>query len=165
MSHFHTIAALRIYLRHGDNRKSPKFWGRMFEKPLATHLVQAALRSDIQHAAVTLGHMGFTKDATRVTHNHGEIPMATLPVCVELLAPKRRLEQFVKDQSRHLAGTTMVMVEGIHVSSLHLAELDEVVDRHPHAVEYITGGAVPLEIDHVRLENAADANGRQHVGR
>jgi PII-like signaling protein len=149
MSQFHTMSALRIYLKHGDNRKASRWWQRAFEKPLSTHLVHAALRADIQHAAVTLGHIGFAKDATRVVHDNAEIPMATLPVCVELLAPKRRLEQFIREQAKHLAATTMVMVDGIHISHLHLAEVDEAVEHRPHSVEYITAGDVPLQVDHV----------------
>ena len=124
MNNFQTMSALRIYMKRGDNRRSGSWWGRLFEKPLATHLVHAALRADIQHAAVTLGHIGFAKDATRVSADTNEIAMATLPVCVELLAPKRQLEQFVREQAKHLQSTTLVMVDGIHLSTLHLVELD-----------------------------------------
>jgi PII-like signaling protein len=148
------MAALRIYMKRGDNRKAARFWERLFEKPLSTYLVQAALRADIQHAAVTLGHVGFAKDATRVVHDNAEIPMATLPVCVELLAPKRRLEQFVRDHAKHLAETTLVMIEGVHISNFQIPELDEAVGRQPHAVEYITAGDVPLAIDHVQVAGA-----------
>jgi len=56
-----------------------------------------------------------------VSYDNAEIPMNTMPVCVELLAPKRILEQFIREQAKHLTGTTLVMVDGVHISSLHLA--------------------------------------------
>lgn len=156
MTQFHSMSALRIYMKRGDNRRAATWWGRLFEKPLATHLVHAALRADIQHAAVTMGHIGFAKDATRVSADTNEIAMATLPVCVELLAPKRRLEQFVRDQARHLGSSTLVMVDGVQLSTLHLAALDDAVEHRPHAVEYITSGDVPLKIDHVSLPDESE---------
>lgn len=163
MSQFHTMTALRIYMKQGDNRKAARWWDRLFEKPLATHLVQAALRADIQHAAVTLGHIGFAKDATRVAAESGEIPMATLPVCVELLAPKRRLEQFIREQAKHLTATTLVMVDGVQISTLQLAEVDDAVEHLPHSVEYITSGDVPVKVDHVRLPTE-DSESLERVG-
>jgi hypothetical protein len=55
---FHSISALKIYMKRGDNRKSSNWWGRLLEKPLSTHLVRAALQAGIMHAAVNLGHIG-----------------------------------------------------------------------------------------------------------
>ncbi|MGD0446330.1 MAG: hypothetical protein ABSA39_20540 [Edaphobacter sp.] len=92
----------------------------MAEKPLSTYLVQAAMQTGIVHAAVNLSHVGYTRDATKVAHDNGEVPMNTLPVCVELLAPKRVLEQFIRDQARHLKHTTLVMVDCVHISDLYL---------------------------------------------
>lgn len=149
---FNTISALRIYMKRGDNRKASTWWGRMLEKPLSHYLVKAALQAGISHAAVTLGHIGFAADAKNVSYDHAEIPMTTLPVCLELVAPKRILEQFIREQAKHLAGTTLVMVDGIHISSLHLAEIDEAVEHQPHSVEYITDGAVPLTVEHIQAE-------------
>ena len=93
---FHSISALKIYMKRGDNRKSSNWWGRLLEKPLSTHLVRAALQAGIMHAAVNLGHIGFAADSKSVSYDNAEIPMNTMPVCVELLAPKRILEQFIR---------------------------------------------------------------------
>jgi hypothetical protein len=87
-----------------------------------------------------------------VAFDSSEIPLSTLPVCVELLGPKRLLEQFVREQARHLAGTTMVMVDGVHISNLYLAEMDEAIEARPHVVEYVDGAQVPLTVEHVRLD-------------
>jgi PII-like signaling protein len=153
---FSTISALKVYMKSGDNKKEPTWWRRAFEKPLSTFLVREALRSGITHASVNLGHIGFSANAKHVSVDYGEIPLTTMPVCVELLAPKRILEQFVRQQAKHLKGTTLVMVDGVHISDLHLSAVDENVDHQPHSVEYITGGDVPVKVDHVRAEDATD---------
>jgi PII-like signaling protein len=156
---FLSISALKIYMKRGDNRKSANWWGRLFEKPLSTHLVRAALQAGIMHAAVNLGHIGFAADAKSVSYDNAEIPMNTMPVCVELLAPKRLLEQFIREQAKHLADTTLVMVDGVHISSLHLAELEESVEHKPHSVEYITGGDVSVKVEHVEIDDPQEAVG------
>ncbi|MGC4083715.1 MAG: DUF190 domain-containing protein [Vicinamibacterales bacterium] len=154
---FNTISALRIYMKQGDNRKATNWWGRMFEKPLAHYLVKMALQAGISHAAVTLGHVGFAADAKHVSYDHADIPMTTLPVCLELVAPKRLLEQFIREQARHLVGATLVMVDGIHISSLHLAEVDAAVEHHRHSVEYITDEDVPLRVERVDADDEESA--------
>jgi PII-like signaling protein len=156
---FLSISALKIYMKRGDNRKAASWWGRLFEKPLSTHLVRAALQSGIMHAAVNLGHIGFAANAKSVSYDNAEIPMNTMPVCVELLAPKRLLEQFIREQAKHLADTTLVMMDGVHISSLHLAEMDESVEHKAHSVEYITGGNVSVKVEHVEIEDAEEAVG------
>jgi PII-like signaling protein len=156
---FLSISALKVYMKRGDNRKSANWWGRLFEKPLSTHLVRAALQAGIMHAAVNLGHIGFAADAKFVSYDNAELPMNTMPVCVELLAPKRLLEQFVREQAKHLANTTLVMVDGVHISSLYLAELEESVEHRPHSVEYITGGDVSVKVEHVEIDDAQEAIG------
>ena len=89
MDTFQTMAALRVYMKQGDNRRAAKWWGRMFEKPLSTHLIYAALEADITHAAVSLGRIGYSKGSKVVSHDSSDMPLQTLPVCVELVAPRR----------------------------------------------------------------------------
>jgi PII-like signaling protein len=156
---FNSISALRIYMKNGDNRKASGWWGRLLEKPLSTYIVRSALRAGIVHAAVNLGHIGFAANAKSVSYDHSEVPLTTMPVCIELLASKRLLEQFVREQAKHLASTTLVTVDGVHISSLQLSEIDNAVEHHPHSVEYITGGDVPLKVEHVQVEDASEAVG------
>jgi PII-like signaling protein len=153
---FHSMCALRIYLKRGDSRSPRSWWERAFEKPLSTHLVHAALKAGIIHAAVNLGHMGFSKDAKTVAWESADLPMHTLPVCVELLAPKRLLEQFIRQEASHLKETTMVMMDGVHVSSLYIAELERGGHESEHTVEYITGGREPVRVEHVRMDPAGE---------
>ncbi len=65
--------------------------------------------------------------------------MSALSVCVELLAPKRLLEQFIREQAGHLKNTTLVLVDGVRISDLFLAEIEETIEKHPHSVEYVRG--------------------------
>jgi hypothetical protein len=51
------------------------------------------------------------------------------------------------------------MVDGVHISSLHLAELEESVEHKPHSVEYITGGDVSVKVEHVEIDDAEQALG------
>lgn len=150
---FSTISALKIYMKSGDNKKAATWWKRAFEKPLSSYLVREALRAGITHASVNLGHIGYTANAKNVSIDMGEIPLTTLPVCVELVAPKRILEQFMRQQAKHLKGTTLVMVDGVHISSLHLSAVDESVEHKPHTVEYITGGDATVQVDHVQADD------------
>jgi PII-like signaling protein len=156
--HFSSISALRIYLRRGDVKKSQRWWQRLVEKPLSTYLVESAMQTGIAHAAVNLSQIGYTRDATRVSHDHGEIPVNALPVCVELLAPKRLLEQYIREQASHLKNTTLVLVDGVHISDLFLNEVEQTIETHPHSVEYIRGidGDTEIEVEHVDAEEDAD---------
>ena len=147
--HFSSISALRIYLRRGDVKKSQRWWQRLVETPLSTYLVQASMKTGIAHAAVNLSHVGYTRDASKVAYDNGETPMNTLPVCVELLAPKRLLEQLIREQAKHLKNTTLVLVDGVHIADMFLQEVEESIDKHRHSVEYIRGndGTTEIEVD------------------
>ena len=46
----------------------------------------------------------------------------------------------------------MVMVDGVHISSLYLAELDKAIDARPHHVEYISGASGSITVEHVKLD-------------
>jgi len=153
--HFSPISALRIYLRRGDVKKSQRWWQRLVETPLSTYLVQAAMKT-----GVNLSQIGYTRDASRVSYDNGETPVNTLPVCVELLAPKRLLEQFIREQARHLKNTTLVLVDGVHIADLFLHEVEESIDQHQHSVEYIRGadGKTELEVELVDASEDEEAS-------
>jgi len=157
VTNFHSMAALRVYMKQGDNRRATTWWGRMFEKPLSTHLVYAALEAEITHAAVSLGRIGYSKGAKSISHDNSDMPLQTLPICVELVAPKRILEQFIRDQRKHLAGTTLVMLEGVHISNMSLEEADNAVEQYPHSVEYLSAGDSKIRVEHVQIADEVSA--------
>jgi PII-like signaling protein len=157
--HLSPISALRIYLRRGDVKKSQRWWQRLVETPLSTYLVQAAMKTGVAHAAVNLSQIGYTRDASRVSYDNGETPINTLPVCVELLAPKRLLEQFIREQASHLKNTTLVLVDGMHIADLFIQEIEESIDKHQHSVEYIRGtdGKTELAVELVEASEDEEA--------
>lgn len=146
---FQSMCALRIYLRRGDSAKEKGFWRRLVRRPLADHLLQLALNAGVTHASVSLGHMGFARGARAVSKDIAEIPHTTLPVCLELVAPKPLLEQFVRDHAKQLTEATLVMLEGVHVSP-SVVEGD--LKQAPHHVEYVHAGNITVPVDHIELE-------------
>src|SRR5689334_13567243 len=115
MTTFQTMCALRVYLRRGDNAPQKGLLKRLFRRPLATQLLQTALKAGVTHASLSLGNMGFAKGSKVVAMDVTDIPISALPVCVELVGPKPLLEQFVRDHLKLLADATLVMLEGVHV--------------------------------------------------
>lgn len=147
---FSTMCALRVYLKRGDKDQGGGFFRRFFKKPLATHLLQQALKQGVTHASVNLGHSGFARGAKAVSVDITEIELETLPVCLELVAPKPLLEQFVRDHAKQMAGATLVMLEGVHIAPA----MESVPGTAPHHVEYIKADGVELPVDHVDLDSA-----------
>lgn len=148
---FQTMCALRVYLKRGDNAPQASLLKRLFRRPLATHLLQAALKAGITHASVHLGNMGFTKGAKVIAMDVTELPMSALPICLELVGPKPLLEQFVRDHLKLLCDATLVMLEGVHVAPpITEGELP----ASAHHVEYVKAGSRSVSVDHVDVEPA-----------
>jgi PII-like signaling protein len=145
---FSTMCALRVYLKQGDEHREGGFFKRLFKRSLATHLLQQALKDGVTHASVHLGHSGFTRGAKAVSADVSEIPMSTLPVCVELVAPKPLLEQFVREHAKLFAGATLMMLEGVHIAPA----LESVPKTAQHHVEYVKASGVTVSVDHVELD-------------
>jgi PII-like signaling protein len=110
---------------------------------LAHYLLQQALKAGVTHASVSLGHMGYTRGAKVVASDVTEIPMTTLPVCLELVAPKPLLEQFVRDHAKSLVDATLMMVDGVQLATTPVSA------SAPHHVEYVKAGELVLAVDHV----------------
>lgn len=142
---FQMMSALRIYLRRGDQADGKGFFHKLFKRPLSTHLLQQALDAGVTHASLSLGHMGFTKNARQVTNDISELPATTMPVCLELVAPKPLLEQFIREHARQVADATLVMVEGVQI----LPQVIEGGKGRPHHVEYVKADGVTVSVDHI----------------
>jgi PII-like signaling protein len=153
---YQVMCSLRIYLRRGDLAEGGGFWRRVFRKPFASHLVQEALRAGISHASLTYGNMGFARGAKAVASDAREIPFDTLPVCVELVAPRPLLDRFVHDRAKELRDATLLMHEGVHLRPF--------VEPSPEPVEYVRVGEsaesarVPVEEVKAVLEGAGEGS-------
>ena len=114
-NNFETLSSLRIYLKRGDNKKGKTFWQRFFEKPLSEYLIQQAFKEGVLHASLNLGYVGYTKSAKGISYDNSEISPTTLPVCVELIAPKSILEDYVTKNTESLQNLILILVDGIRV--------------------------------------------------
>jgi PII-like signaling protein len=135
---YQTMCSLRIYLRRGDMAEATSLWKRLFRKPLASHLVHAALKAGITHASLSFGNMGFAKGAKMIATDMTELPVDALPVCVELVGPRPLLDQFVRDHEKPLRDATLVMLEGVHIRPM----VEEEPSGHS-GVEYVRAGVSP----------------------
>lgn len=150
---FQSMCALRIYLRRGDGGPSSSLMQRLFRRPLTTHLLQTALKAGVTHASMSLSHMGFAKGANHVSADISEIPVDSMPVCLELVGPKALLEQFVRDHLKQLANATLVMLEGVHVvPRVQESELP----ASAHHVEYVKASGLNVPVDHVEVPPDVD---------
>jgi len=152
---FQTMCALRVYLRRGDGAPGGGLLRRLFRRPLATHLLQTALKAGITHASMSLGHMGFAAGARHVSADLSDIPIDSMPMCVELVGPKPLLEQFVRDHLKELTGATLVMLEGVRV----LPRVQEgQLPASAHHVEYVKAEGLAVSVDHVDVPPDLDAS-------
>jgi PII-like signaling protein len=151
---FHTMCALRIYLKRGDNTPSRGLLGRLFKRPISTQLLQLALKAGVTHASLSLGSMGFAKGAKVVANDISDVPVSSMPVCVELVGPKQLLEQFVRDHLKLVTGATLVMLEGVHVTP---AVFEGELPPSAHHVEYVKAGQLGVSVDHVEVPEERSA--------
>jgi PII-like signaling protein len=143
---FQTMCALRVYLRRGDHAPPTGLLRRLFRRPLSTHLLHAALEAGVTHASLSLGNMGFARGAKALSADLSDIPLDSMPVCVELVAPKPLLEQFVRDHVKLLANATLVMLEGVQVMQ---RVVEGALPPSAHHVEYVKAGGLEVPVDHV----------------
>jgi PII-like signaling protein len=151
---FQTMCALRIYLKRGDHAPSRGLLGRLFKRPLSAQLLQSALKAGVTHASLSLGSMGFAKGAKVVANDISDIPVSSMPVCVELVGPKQLLEQFVRDHLKLVTGATLVMLEGVHVMP---AVVEGELPTSAHHVEYVKAGQLRVSVDHVDVPEELSA--------
>lgn len=142
---FSTMCALRVYLKRGDDHREGGFVRRLFKQPLATYLLQQALKHRVTHASVQMAHSDFSRGAKAVSVDFTDIPFSTLPVCLELVAPKPILEQFVRDHAKLMSGATLVMLEGVHIAPA----MEATLGTAPAHVQYIKADDMLIPVDHV----------------
>lgn len=97
--------------------------------------------------------MGFARGAKVVASDVQEIPFDTLPVCVELIAPRPLLDRFVHDCGKELRDATLVMHEGVHLRPF--------VEPSPEPVEYVRveEPAEPARVAVEEVEGALEGSG------
>jgi PII-like signaling protein len=110
------LSVLRIYLRHRSRKPGPGFWGRIFLRSLSNDLAARALKAGVSYATTTLGHAGFVTGAKHIVADISDIPVSTLPTCVELVGTAAILESFVEANREDLADAVLLRIDGTKVS-------------------------------------------------
>lgn len=111
-----SLSVLRIYLRRRSSKPGRGFWGRLFGRSLSYDIAERALKAGVTYATVTLGHAGFVPGAKRIVADISDVPPATLPTCVELVASVEVLEAFVAANAEELADAVLLRLDGVRVS-------------------------------------------------
>jgi PII-like signaling protein len=105
----------RIYFHRRTETRRPGVLGWLFPAQTGRVLAERALKAGAIHASLTLGHLGFVKGAKRVEQEQVETSSASLPSCLEVVAPPAILDRFLTDNARDLAHVTVVLLDGVEV--------------------------------------------------
>ena len=106
------LSVLRIYLPRRSGKRGPGIWGWLFTRSLSYDLAERALKAGVLYATVTLGHAGFVRGAKRIVADVSDAAPATLPTCVELVAPASVLDAFVAANEADLDEAVLLRLDG-----------------------------------------------------
>jgi H+/Cl- antiporter ClcA/PII-like signaling protein len=98
------IAMVRIYLRPREKTPRSKWYSA---KPLYRDLVVQAKAAGIMNAVAHTTNIGYSNHG-RLQHDGVEIPNPDLTMCVELIAPRDKLEAFCRTHGSMLKGKVIV---------------------------------------------------------
>lgn len=110
------LGSLRVYLRRGDTAPKRSFWRRLLPTPLARELLHRGLKAGLLYGSLQAGGAGFVSGAKYVADvSNTDGPWDGLPMCLELVGDVSLLARFVEAHAELLAGTTMMLVEGVEI--------------------------------------------------
>jgi H+/Cl- antiporter ClcA/PII-like signaling protein len=101
------VGMVRIYMKPGDRAKQSKLRALLSGKPLYRELVLAAKADGIMNATAHHTHFGFSNHGT-VQQDNLESPNPELTMCVELIAPREKLELFCRQHGELLEKKVIV---------------------------------------------------------
>lgn len=120
MSHSHgithkDIGMIRIYMKPGDRAKQSKLKAFLNGKPLYRELVLAAKADGIMNATAHHTHFGFSNHGA-VQQDNIELTNPELTMCVEMIAPREKLELFCRRHGEMLEKKVIVYKQLEHWS-------------------------------------------------
>ena len=112
------LSIVRVYLRRGATAttRGTHFLRRWLPRPLSHQLVEDALHRGVVYAAVTLGHVGYV-GAARCVSTGVDHAVESLPQCVELVAPRSVLRDFLVEHDADLAESVIVWLDHTSASA------------------------------------------------
>ena len=118
MPHKHKIAVtgmgkIRIYLTPMETIKGNGLWGKLNPKRVYQEIINAAKQDGLMNAIAYNGHHGFANKG-HVQSRDPESLGSRLPMCVELVDHKDRLEEFCRKHGDLLKGKAIVYKQVEH---------------------------------------------------
>jgi H+/Cl- antiporter ClcA/PII-like signaling protein len=101
------VGMLRIYMKPSDRAKQSKLKAFLNGKPLYRELVLAAKADGIMNATAHHTHFGFSNHGA-VQQDNPEMTNPELTMCVELIAPRDKLEMFCRQHGELLEKKVIV---------------------------------------------------------
>lgn len=133
--HKHKIAVtemgkLRIYLTPTEKVKADGFWAKLNPRRAYQEIIAAAKKDGLLNAIAYNGHHGFANKG-HVETRDPELGSGRLPMCVELVDHKDKLEEFCRKHGDLLKGKAIVYkhVEHWAIHAHKLVEEDVVTDE------------------------------------
>lgn len=108
----HSVGKLKIYIAPADKIKheTMTLWRKLFPKSVYIHLVQVAKAEGIMNATVYNTHFGFgNNDKIQIQSVEGD--NSKLPMCIELVDKREKLEEFFLKHKNYLKGKVVIYKE------------------------------------------------------
>lgn len=135
MSNKHKIAVtemgkIRVYLTPTETVKSAGLWSKLNPRRVYQEIINAAKRDGLLNAIAYTGQHGFTNQGHIQTRDP-ELGGGRLPMCVELVDHKDKLEEFCRKHGDLLKGRVIVYkhVEHWSVQARKLTEEEVIADE------------------------------------
>lgn len=124
------------------------------EEPLSHYLARTAIQAGIEPAAIHSPRICRTGDTAKVSYDNHANQLNASSDFMELLGSSHLLAQFIKERAKHLKSTTLVMVDGSHISDLDLVKLEYLIEGLPHSIERIRSadGETEVTVEHVNAD-------------
>lgn len=124
------MGKLRIYLTPTEKIKANGFWSKLNPKRAYQEIIKAAKHDGLMNAIAYTGHHGFANKG-QVQTRDPEMGNASLPMCIELVDHKDKLEEFCRKHGDLLKGKAIVYkhVEHWSIQAHKLTEEEVVTDE------------------------------------
>jgi H+/Cl- antiporter ClcA len=133
------LTVLRMYFTASDMLKHDSWWRRMVPQSLGEYLLQQAKEVGIEQALLHRVIGGYLKNQ-QLAMDHGEIPPARLPQCLELVGEPDLLQAFIDRNKTHLSRVRLIYLRGEEArieAEIEKQEIEEALDleRSDHLLD------------------------------
>lgn len=101
------MGKIRVYLTPSETIEGEGFWSKLNPKRLYREIIDAAKKDGLMNAVAYTGHHGFTNKG-HVRSREPEFLDGHLPMCIEIIDHKDKLEEFCRKNGDLLKGKAIV---------------------------------------------------------